>query len=98
MKKNKLRFRNGVYTALCKNSPRRGESATRATGIESIRDESRKDRSDVLADHQVGNVVEFRCVAIEDDQSGAVALGHQRKAGGRPHHQRGADGKEEIAG
>ena len=50
------------------------------------------------AHDEIGDVVELGRLAIDDDEPRAVALGHQRKAGRRPDHQRRADGEEEIAG
>ena len=50
-------------------------------------DKARQDRADVGMNHEIGEIVEVRRLAIEDDQFGTVALGHQREAGRGPHHQ-----------
>jgi hypothetical protein len=52
------------------------------------RDERLENRPDVVPNHQIGNIVEFRRLAIDDCEPRPVALGHQRKSGGRPHDQR----------
>ena len=52
--------------------------------------------ADVIAHDQIGNIVEFRRLAIDDDERCAVSLGHQRETRRRPHHQRRADGEKQI--
>src|SRR5262249_48615380 len=61
------------------------------------RDEGRQRRSDVLAHHQVGDVVEFGRFAVDDAKPRPVAFGHERESRGRPYDQRRADGEKEVA-
>ena len=49
------------------------------------------------ANDKIGDVVELCRLAVDDDERGAVALGHQRESGRRPHHQRRADGEKQVA-
>ena len=60
-------------------------------------DEWRQDRSDVLAHHEVGHIVELRRLAIDDHEPRAVPFGDQWKSGGRPDDQRRPDRQEQIA-
>src|SRR5215469_15082162 len=53
--------------------------------------------TDVVADDEVGDVVELGRFAIENDQSCAIALGHQGESRRRPYHQRGTDREKQIA-
>ena len=48
------------------------------------------------ANDEIGEIVEFGRLAIDDDELRAVALRHQRKSRRRPHHQRRADREIEI--
>ena len=74
----------GLHTACAQRSAR-----------ESINgDEGREGVADVATDDKVCDVVEIGRLAVDDHQRRAVALGHQRKPGRRPDHQRGADGQE----
>src|SRR5215813_11005808 len=66
------------------------------TCAESVDDEGRKYRSDVLAYDNVGNFIEFGRFAIDNHQTSAVFFGKQGKSGGRPHHQRRADREKKI--
>ena len=47
--------------------------------------------------HQIRDFVEFGRLAIDDDESRAIALGHQRKSRRRPYHQRRADDEKQVA-
>src|ERR1700677_2774042 len=53
--------------------------------------------ADVVADDQIGNIILFGGLVVDDDQSRAAVLGHQRKSRRGPDHQRRADRKEQIA-
>ncbi len=46
----------------------------------------------------VGEVIERRAVAIDDDEAGTVLFGGNRQVRGRGHHERGADGQHEVGG
>src|SRR5215813_11513641 len=66
------------------------------TCAESVDDEGRKYRSDVLAYDNVGNFIEFGRFTIDNHQTSAVSFGKQGESGGRPHHQRRADREKKI--
>src|SRR5262249_43511370 len=67
-----------------------------ATSTESVDDERRKYRSDVLAYDNVGNFIEIGRFAIDNHQTSAVSFGEQGESRGRPYHQRRADGQKKI--
>jgi len=52
---------------------------------------------DVLADHEIGNIIEIGRLAIDNHQMRAISFCHQRKSGCGPHDQRGANRQEEVA-
>ena len=52
--------------------------------------------TDLGAHHQIGDRVEFRRLAIDDDQRRALALGDDREGRGRKDHQRRADDEEQV--
>src|ERR1700739_809251 len=62
-----------------------------------MHDERLQNRADVLTHDEIGRGVEIGWLAIDDDETRAVALGHQRKAGCRPNLQRRTDRQEQIA-
>ena len=39
---------------------------------------------DVVPDHEIGGIVLFGRLVVDDDELGAAVLGHQRKTRGRP--------------
>ena len=43
----------------------------------SVGDERSECIADVVADDQIGKIIEFRGLAIDDDESRAVAFGHK---------------------
>src|SRR5262249_47316804 len=64
----------------------------------SRRKERLQDRSDVIANHKIGDFVEIGCFPVYDHELGTAALRQKREPGGRPNHQRRADGDERVAG
>src|SRR3954453_15095339 len=52
---------------------------------------------DIVADHQVGEVVLLGRLVIDDHQPGAAVFGQHGKARGRPYQQRGTDGEKQVA-
>jgi len=61
------------------NSLRDGESIP-----QSISDERAKRLADVVPDDEIGYIVLFGGLIIDDHQFRAAVSGHHRKAGGRP--------------
>ena len=63
----------------------------------SITDEGTQGFPDVMADHEVGDIILIGRLAIDDHELCAAILCHQGKTGGRPHHQRRADRQKQVA-
>src|ERR1019366_133879 len=63
----------------------------------SVAHERPKRLPDVVPDHQIGNIVLFGRLVVDDHQSGAAVLGQHWKPGGWPDHQRRSDRKEQVA-
>jgi len=53
----------------------------------SIAHERPKRFPDIVPDHQIGKVILFGGLVVDDHQTGARILGKQGKARGRPDHQ-----------
>lgn len=53
----------------------------------SIPDERSECFADVVADHQIGDIVLIRRLIVDDHQPGSAVPRQYRKTGCRPHHQ-----------
>ena len=60
-------------------------------------DEGGERVADVETDDEIGEFVELGRLAVDDDEGRAIALGHRRKTGRRPHDKRRADHEKQIA-
>ena len=52
---------------------------------------------DIVPDDQIGDVILLGRFVVDNHQFGAAVLGHHRKAGGRPDHQRRSDRDKQVA-
>src|ERR1019366_4408887 len=55
-----------------------------AVNSESVRDEGSEHVADVMVHDQIRNLIELGRLAVDDDEGGAVALGHEPKSRPRP--------------
>src|ERR1700724_3273507 len=62
-----------------------------------VTDERPKRLADIVPDDQIGNVILFGGLIVDDHQSGAAVLGQHWKAGGPPDHQRRPDRNKQVA-
>ena len=51
----------------------------------------------MMANDKIGDLIEIGRLAVEYDEPRAVLLGQHRESGRGPHHERGPDGKEQVA-
>ena len=58
----------------------------------------RKGGANLEIEHEIGEAIEFRWVAVEDDQPGAVPLSHDWQAGGGVNDQGRPDAEKQITG
>src|SRR5215510_14451886 len=63
----------------------------------SIADERSERFYDVETHHQIGDIVLFCRLIVDDDELRAAVFGHQRKACGRPNDQRRSDRQKQVA-
>jgi len=68
-----------------------------AAVTESVSDEGSERVADVIAYHQIGEIIEVGRLTIDDDKSRAGSLRRQRKSCRWPHNQRRPDSDEKAA-
>src|SRR3954447_22977196 len=65
--------------------------------LASVADKWTQGFSDVLTDHQIGNVVLFRRLVVNDHKLGTSILRKHRTPRGRPYQERGSNRQHEVA-